>query len=83
MLIDVDFLKGDVFIRGLEVHVLWSSSSTSGNLAWGNNWTMGQKNKDNDIFLSDVYSSKNWKHLTFPSVKKNIKLYFFYLLNTL
>lgn len=31
---------------------------------------MGQKYKDNDIFLSDVYNSKNWKHLTFPSVKK-------------
>lgn len=37
MSIDVDSLKGDVFIRSLEVHNLWSSSSTSGNLAGGNN----------------------------------------------
>lgn len=33
---------------------------------------MGQKNKDNDIYFSNVYNSKIWKHLTFPSVKNQI-----------
>lgn len=33
MLTDADFLRGLVFMRSLEAHILWSSSSTSENLA--------------------------------------------------
>lgn len=32
----------------------------------------GAKTKDSDIHCSIVYSSKNWKHLTFTSVVNQI-----------